>query len=190
MTNMLPQAPDQNQGPWANMEQALRDIAGTGKETYIVMGGHGIGGTGDNGFKETIADGHVSVPNVTWKVVLVLAQGTDDVNRVTGTTNHRCNNAQPNTSMDQTLEMTIGRTTSCQLIRLKSDEVMTSFRMSQTRLKMASRRVSMAAIPRARPVNQADEDNSVNITLTAASPWWRADIHNCEWSNAWTAHRE
>ena len=106
------------------MEQALRDIAGTGKELYIVMGGHGIGGTGDNGFKETIADGHVSVPNVTWKVVLVLAQGTDDVNRVTGTTRTiAVIMPNPTRPMDQTLEMTIGRTTSCQLIRLKSDRL-------------------------------------------------------------------
>ncbi len=82
MTNMIPQAPDQNQGPWADMENDLRTIVSTGNEMYIVMGGHGAGGTGNNGYAETIANGRVTVPNVTWRVMLVLPTGEDDVSRV------------------------------------------------------------------------------------------------------------
>ena len=61
MTNMIPQAPNQNQGPWADMENDLRTIASAGNELYIIMGGQGVGGTGNNGFAETIANGRVTV---------------------------------------------------------------------------------------------------------------------------------
>jgi endonuclease G len=82
MTNMIPQAPAMNQGPWAAMENDLRTIASAGNELYIVMGGHGVGGTGNNGLAETIANGHVTVPNVVWRVILTLPAGVDDVSRV------------------------------------------------------------------------------------------------------------
>jgi len=86
MTNMLPQAPDNNQGPWANMENDLRLLL-PANELYIVMGGAGTGGTGSNGFATTIANGHVTVPAQTWKVVLILPKASgDDVARVTAST--------------------------------------------------------------------------------------------------------
>jgi endonuclease G len=81
MTNMLPQAPDNNQGPWANMENYLRTLL-PANELYIVAGGAGTGGTGTGGFAETIAGGRVSVPASTWKVALVIPKGDDDVSRV------------------------------------------------------------------------------------------------------------
>ena len=87
MTNMLPQAPDNNQGPWANMENYLRTLVTAGNELYIVMGGSGSGGTGSNGGTTfTIANGHVAVPSQTWKVAIVLPAGTNDVSRVTTST--------------------------------------------------------------------------------------------------------
>ncbi len=83
MTNMLPQAPDNNQGPWADMENYLRTLL-PANELYIVAGGAGVGGTGSSGFMTTFADGHVTVPAQTWKVVLVLPKDSgDDVQRVT-----------------------------------------------------------------------------------------------------------
>ncbi|HEX6085767.1 MAG TPA: DNA/RNA non-specific endonuclease [Thermoanaerobaculia bacterium] len=82
MTNMLPQSPDNNQGPWANQENYLRSLL-PANELYIVAGGSGTGGTGSNGFAGTIAGGRVTVPAATWKVVLVIPKGSDDVNRVT-----------------------------------------------------------------------------------------------------------
>ena len=87
MTNMVPQAPDNNQGPWANMENYLRTLVTAGNELYIISGGSGQGGTGSNGgTTNTVANGHVVVPSQTWKVVIVLPAGTDDVNRVTTST--------------------------------------------------------------------------------------------------------
>ncbi|HJR09312.1 MAG TPA: DNA/RNA non-specific endonuclease [Pyrinomonadaceae bacterium] len=87
MTNMMPQAPDNNQGPWNFMEQDLRTLVSQGNELYIIMGGAGQGGTGSNGgVTQTVAGGKVTVPAQTWKVVLVQPQGTDDVARVTTST--------------------------------------------------------------------------------------------------------
>jgi endonuclease G len=84
---MVPQAPDSNQGPWANMETDLRTLLnGTQNEMYIISGPLGVGGTGSNGLTNTIANGHVTVPAFTWKVVLVLPKGDDDLSRVTAAT--------------------------------------------------------------------------------------------------------
>jgi endonuclease G len=81
MTNIIPQAGDNNQGPWADMESDLRKLL-PADELYIVAGGAGTGGTGSNGFTSTIADGHVTVPAQTWKVVLAIPKGDDDLARV------------------------------------------------------------------------------------------------------------
>lgn len=87
MTNMMPQAPANNQGPWADLETYCRTLVAAGNELYIVMGGSGQGGSGSNGgTTNTVAGGRVVVPSQTWKVIIVISQGTDDVNRVTTTT--------------------------------------------------------------------------------------------------------
>ena len=78
MSNMVPQAPDNNQGPWAALENDLRNIYMPGNEIYIVSGPAGIGGTGSNGFATTVANGHVTVPASTWKVALVIPKGSGD----------------------------------------------------------------------------------------------------------------
>ena len=79
MTNMLAQAPDNNQGPWAAFENYLRTLLPS-DEIYIVAGGAGTGGTGSNGgLTTTIANGHVTVPAFTWKVALVIPKGVGDV---------------------------------------------------------------------------------------------------------------
>ncbi len=49
---------------------------------YIISGAHGVGGTGSNGgITTSIAGGQVTVPAFTWKVVLVLPLGDDDISR-------------------------------------------------------------------------------------------------------------
>ena len=74
MTNMLPQISDNNQGPWEEFESYCRTLAGQGKEIYIMSGPLGSLGT--------IAQGRVTVPQYTWKVVLVLPNGDNDLSRV------------------------------------------------------------------------------------------------------------
>lgn len=83
MTNMMPQAPDNNQGPWEELEAYCRTLVAGGNELYIIAGGVGQGGTGSNGgTTNTIDGGRITVPAQTWKVILVLPNGDDDVNRV------------------------------------------------------------------------------------------------------------
>jgi len=91
MSNMVAQAPDNNQGPWANLENYLRSLLSV-DELYIVSGPAGTGGTGSNGgVTNTVANGHVTVPASTWKCALVLPKASgDDVARVTASTRTIC----------------------------------------------------------------------------------------------------
>ena len=78
MTNMIPQLPANNQGVWANLESYSRTLVSQGNELYIISGGHGL--------QFFIANGHVAVPAQTWKVIIVLPVGSNDVSRVTTAT--------------------------------------------------------------------------------------------------------
>jgi endonuclease G len=78
MTNMIPQLPANNQGVWANLEGYCRTLVSQGNELYIVSGGQGL--------QFFIANGHVAVPANTWKVIIVLPVGSNDVSRVGVTT--------------------------------------------------------------------------------------------------------
>lgn len=88
MSNMMPQSPDNNQGPWEALETYCRTLVSQGNELYIVAGGSGSGGQGSNGGTTyTVANGHVGVPFQTWKVILVLPNASgNDVSRVTTST--------------------------------------------------------------------------------------------------------
>ena len=88
MSNMVAQSPDNNQGPWANLENYLRSLTDAGSEIYIVSGPAGAGGTGSNGgVTTTVANGHVVVPAYTWKAALVLPKlDGNDIARVTAAT--------------------------------------------------------------------------------------------------------
>lgn len=74
MTNIIPQAPDNNQGYWADLENYGRKLAAEGKELYIISGGYGQ--------KETIGKGKVSVPKRIFKIIVVteLGKGINGVN--------------------------------------------------------------------------------------------------------------
>ncbi|MFL0269735.1 DNA/RNA non-specific endonuclease [Candidatus Clostridium radicumherbarum] len=85
MDNMLPQAPNNNQITWANLENYARTLISAGNELYIISGGYGSGGAGSNGYKTTVGNG-VVVPAKTWKIIVVLPNGNNDVSRVTTST--------------------------------------------------------------------------------------------------------
>lgn len=72
MTNILPQAPDNNQGPWEKLESYCRTLARNGKDLYIIAGSVGEGGTGSKGAQTRIGRGQISVPKLVWKIVLIL----------------------------------------------------------------------------------------------------------------------
>jgi endonuclease G, mitochondrial len=87
MSNMVPQAPANNQGLWANLEAYCRTLITAGNELYIISGAYGSGGTGSNGgTTTTINNGRVTVPSRLWKIVVVLPIGTGDASRVTSST--------------------------------------------------------------------------------------------------------
>ena len=86
MTNMIPQAPNNNEGTWADMENYLRAQVVAGNEVYIIMGAYGQGGIGSIGSANTINSGHITVPSNVWKIAVIVPVGDGDVSRVSATT--------------------------------------------------------------------------------------------------------
>ncbi len=85
MTNMIPQAPNNNQITWANLENYCRSLVELGNELYIISGPYGQGGTSAKGTFTVLASG-VVVPAKTWKIIVVLPNGNDDLSRITSST--------------------------------------------------------------------------------------------------------
>lgn len=75
MTNVLPQANDNNQGPWNDLEIACREMAKDGLELYIVAGGSGP-------FTQLRTSARVFAPESVWKVAIAIPVGDDDVRRI------------------------------------------------------------------------------------------------------------
>ena len=65
-SNIIPQAADNNQGPWAAMESYLGDLARRdNKEVFVIAGVAGSKGTIKN-------EGRITIPAQTWKVAVVM----------------------------------------------------------------------------------------------------------------------
>ncbi|MEC4805973.1 MAG: DNA/RNA non-specific endonuclease [Jaaginema sp. PMC 1079.18] len=64
MSNMIPQAPANNREVWRELEEYSRDLVADGKTLYIIAGGVGQ--------KGAIAKNKVTVPESTWKILVVL----------------------------------------------------------------------------------------------------------------------
>lgn len=71
LTNILPQAANNNQGPWSKLENHLNDLARqNGKEIYVIAGGE------YSASPQTLkGEGVVAVPEWTWKVAVVMDAG-------------------------------------------------------------------------------------------------------------------
>lgn len=89
MTNMVPQSPDNNRVIWMHFENYERKLVEQGNELYIIAGPTGKGGTSGKGtFEEipiTLKNGEVlkmQVPAYTWKVLIAIPEGDDDLNRI------------------------------------------------------------------------------------------------------------
>jgi endonuclease G len=65
LSNMVPQAANNNQGPWADLENDCRALVQAGKELYIISGGT------FSASSNTVGSG-VVVPDKTFKVIVVL----------------------------------------------------------------------------------------------------------------------
>jgi endonuclease G len=83
MTNIIPQAPNFNQGPWEGLEDFIRTQVGTTNEAYIIMGNYGRGGVNSAGVNYTTVDnGRVTVPAKVWKIAVLLPKGNNDLARL------------------------------------------------------------------------------------------------------------
>lgn len=90
MTNMVPQSPDNNRVIWMHFENYERELVGNGKEAYIIAGPYGTGGQGENGkmfdsIDVTTKSGDslkMNVPAYTWKVLILLDKGKNDISRI------------------------------------------------------------------------------------------------------------
>lgn len=80
MSNIIPQAADNNQGIWANFETYCRTLAQAGNELLITCGPSGFNGS------RTSSSGNVAIPTYTWKIAVVVPLGS-------GTALSRINNA-------------------------------------------------------------------------------------------------
>lgn len=66
LSNVVPQASDLNQGPWADFETVLGDLARfQNKEVYIITGPAGNKGTVKN-------EGKIVIPESTWKIAVIM----------------------------------------------------------------------------------------------------------------------
>ncbi|HEY4789393.1 MAG TPA: DNA/RNA non-specific endonuclease [Bacteroidales bacterium] len=81
MTNMVPQAPNNNRITWEHLESFCRKLVGQGNELYIICGVYGQGGSGSQGSANEI-NHQVVVPADLWKIVVVLPEGNNDVSRI------------------------------------------------------------------------------------------------------------
>src|SRR5215213_7686735 len=68
MTNMTPQTPDLNRGPWQKLEAYLRTLVTRGSDLYIVSGVYGDGGK----IKKK-----VTIPTNNWKIAVAVPAGSN-----------------------------------------------------------------------------------------------------------------
>ncbi len=87
-TNIIPQAPKNNQETWKMLEEYCRRMAtDQNKELYIICGSYGKGGINkDNEKKNEIAGGKITVPARVWKIVVILDNGNGDLQRINANT--------------------------------------------------------------------------------------------------------
>ncbi|GAB4030260.1 DNA/RNA non-specific endonuclease [Spirosoma gilvum] len=86
LTNIVPQAPRHNREVWKNLEDYERQLMSNGNDVYIIAGVSGTGGTGQNGYATSIANGKITVPATLWKILIVVPAGSDNTFQLTENT--------------------------------------------------------------------------------------------------------
>lgn len=77
LTNILPQAPDNNRETWEHLESYSRELVSKGHVLYIIAGG--------DGSLEKIR-GKLTVPAYTWKIIVVAPKGDGGIASITADT--------------------------------------------------------------------------------------------------------
>jgi DNA/RNA endonuclease G (NUC1) len=81
MSNIMPQAPDNNQGPWEALEAYCRTLASAGNELLIICGPSGFTGS------RIQPSNKVAIPGYTWKIIVVVPPGSGSaISRITSST--------------------------------------------------------------------------------------------------------
>jgi endonuclease G len=79
MSNIIPQASNNNEGIWANFENYCRTLAQAGNELLIICGPSGFG-------TDRIPSGKAVIPDYTWKIAVVVPLGSGTaLSRITAT---------------------------------------------------------------------------------------------------------
>ena len=93
MSNMMPQAPDNNRIVWAHFEDDCRALADAGNEMLIICGPSGFG------TNHISSSAHVLIPSNTWKIAVVVPLGSGTaLSRITTITNRVIAIRIPNTN--------------------------------------------------------------------------------------------
>jgi DNA/RNA endonuclease G (NUC1) len=80
MSNIIPQASNNNEGVWANFETYCRSLAQAGNELLIICGPSGFG-------VNRIPSGKAVIPDYTWKIAVVVPLGSGTaLSRITNST--------------------------------------------------------------------------------------------------------
>jgi len=75
ISNIIGQTASNNRGPWKALESYCRDLVKKqNNELYIVSGGYGR--------KQQLADCRINIPTNTWKVIVIIEIGINDLSRV------------------------------------------------------------------------------------------------------------
>jgi endonuclease G len=92
MSNMMPQAPNNNEITWANFEDYCRSLAAT-NEMLIICGPSGFNGN------HISSSTHVLIPSNTWKIAVAVPLGSGTaLSRITTMTNRVISIRVPNTN--------------------------------------------------------------------------------------------
>jgi endonuclease G len=175
MSNMLPQAAALNQQVWADLENYSRSLVRSGaNELYTIAGGWGSA--------ERIANGKVNVPSVCWKIILVLPQGDNDLQRIKADTRviavsmpnrERPEIADSKWSQWITSVAQLEKTTGYDFLSALPDSIERALEQ-----KVDSGRAGVASRPRAAPVLRvaqrstqvSTESRRTSVTRTSVTP--------------------
>ena len=157
MSNLIPQSPHVNQKAWAQLEWYCRDLVEHKNKTlYIIDGPAGQGGTGRDGFRDTVGRQHeVVVPAKCWKVIMVLdADAGNDLAKVDAHT-RIISVIMPN-------DISVGESWAGFRVSVKDVEDLTGYRffdqVPAAIIEPLKTRVDIQMIPRAKPMYHESEN--------------------------------
>ncbi len=170
-SNVLPQAAAVNQGPWADEETVLGNMAKAGKEVYVISGGAGT-------LLNVKGQGKIEMPASVWKVALIMdnGKGLADV--------HTVNDVQiiavimPNTAAVNT-DWTVYKTTLLAVEQLSGYNL---FSLLPPNIKLALETNDTPPVARATGPGTGNEGSSLSFCASASSDADVGDVLTYAWT--------